>query len=136
MPEALAALVVYDPEADAAANAAEMGDAVTAVATGEVTQAIRDTQSDAGPISVGDWIGIVRGEGIVAISGSVVGAATALLDQLVDDGREIVTVVAGADATPGYTDAITEWLAQQRPDVEVEVHRGGQPLYPYLFGVE
>ncbi len=136
MPEALAALVVYDPEADATANAAEMGDAVTAVATGEVTQAIRDTQSDAGSISVGDWIGIVRGEGIVAISGSVVGAATALLDQLVDDGREIVTVVAGADATAGHTDAITEWLAEQRPDVQVEVHRGGQPLYPYLFGVE
>ena len=64
------------------------------------------------------------------------GAATALLDQLVDDGREIVTVVAGADATAGHTDAITEWLAEQRPDVQVEVHRGGQPLYPYLFGVE
>jgi len=136
MPEALAALVVYDPEADAAANAAEMDEAVASVATGEVTQAIRDTQSDAGPISIGDWIGIVRGEGIVAVSGSVVGAATALLDQLVVEGREIVTVVAGADATAGHTDAITEWLAQQRSDVQVEVHRGGQPLYPYLFGVE
>jgi len=136
MPEALAALVVYDPEADAAMNADEMGDAAESVATGEVTRAVRDTASDAGAITTGDWIGIVRGDGIVSVNGTLPGAATALLDHLVTAEREIVTVIEGQQATASVTDALRAWLADERPDVQVEVHRGGQPLYPYLFGVE
>jgi DAK2 domain fusion protein YloV len=136
MPEALAALVVYDPEASAEQNAREMAGAAESVATGEVTRAVRDTASDAGPITTGDWIGIVRGDGIVSVNGSVTGASTALLDLLITPEREIVTVIEGAEATPSVTEALRSWLADQRPDVQVEVHRGGQPLYPYLFGVE
>ena len=99
---------------------------------------MRATNSDAGPIDEGDWIGIVRSgpNGIVAVSGSLDGATVALLEHLVAPGREIVTVVAGADATAGHTDVIDAWLDEHRPGVQVEVHRGGQPLYPYLFGVE
>ena len=136
MPEALASLVVYDPEADAATNAAEMTEAAESVATGEITRAVRDTASPVGAITTGDWIGIVRGDGIVAVSGSVEGAAITLLEHLVTPGREIVTIVTGSDATAKHTDALVTWLDEQRPEVEVEVHRGGQPLYPYLFGVE
>ena len=136
MPEALAALVLYDPEADAAANAEEMVEAAESVATGEVTQAVRATNSDAGPIDEGDWIGIVRGDGIVAVSGTLDGATVALLEHLVEPGREIVTVVEGATPPAGHTDVIHAWLDEHRPGVQVEVHRGGQPLYPYLFGVE
>jgi dihydroxyacetone kinase-like predicted kinase len=136
MPEALASLVVYDPEADAATNAAEMTEAAESVATGEITRAVRDTASPVGAITTGDWIGIVRGDGIVAVSGSVEGAAITLLEHLVTPGREIVTIVTGSEATAKHTDALVTWLDEQRPEVEVEVHRGGQPLYPYLFGVE
>ncbi len=136
MPAALAALVVYDPEADADVNLAEMTDGAQAVATGEITQAVRDTNSDVGAITAGDWIGLVRGDGIVAVSGSLDGAACALLDHLIGPGREIVTVITGSDAGPGHTDALLAWIAEHRPEVQVEVHRGGQPLYPYLFGVE
>lgn len=136
MPEALAALVVYDPEADAESNAIEMSEAAESVSTGEVTQAVRSTNSDAGPIGEGDWIGIVRGDGIVAVSGTLDGAVASLLDHLAQPGCEIVTVVEGADATPGHTDVIHAWLEANRPGMQVEVHRGGQPLYPYLFGVE
>jgi DAK2 domain fusion protein YloV len=141
MPEALAALVLYDPEADAATNGAEMAEAAESVSTGEVTQAVRATNSDAGPIGEGDWIGIVGGatskvKGIVAVSGTLDGATVALLEHLVGPTSEIVTVVEGADATAGHTDVIHAWLDEHRPGVEVEVHRGAQPLYPYLFGVE
>ena len=59
-----------------------------------------------------------------------------LLDQLITAEREIVTVIEGADASAVVTGAITAWLSEQHPNVQVEVHRGGQPLYPYLFGVE
>ena len=136
MPEALAALVVYDPEADVDANLANMTDATSAMATGEITRAVRDSSSDAGPIREGDWIGIVRGDGIVAVAGSPDGAAIALLEHLVAPDREIVTVIEGVDATASVTEALLAWLANERPDVQVECHRGGQPLYPYLFGVE
>jgi len=136
MPEALAALVVYDPEESAEHNMEQMTAALETVSTGEVTQAVRDTNSDAGPITAGDWIGIVRGDGIVSIAGGVVAAATALLDHLIEPGRELITVLEGTDATPALTDQIRAWVSENHPDVDLEIHRGGQPLYPYLFGVE
>jgi dihydroxyacetone kinase-like predicted kinase len=136
MPEALAALVVYDPEASADVNYAQMVEAAESVATGEVTQAIRDTNSDAGPIKQGDWIGIVKGDGIAAISDSPHGVSIALLEHLLDDAAELVTVITGEDATAESTAAIEGWLSDHRADITVEVQRGGQPLYPYLFGIE
>ena len=136
MPAALAALVVYDPEADVDVNLKEMTEGAQSVATGEITQAVRDTNSDVGAVTTGDWIGLVRGDGIVAVSGSLDGAACALLDHLITPGREIVTVITGSDSNAGHTDALLAWIVEHRPDVQVEVHRGGQPLYPYLFGVE
>jgi dihydroxyacetone kinase-like predicted kinase len=136
MPEALAALVVYDPEASAEENGAEMAEAAESVATGEVTQAVRDSNSEVGPIARGDWIGIVRGDGIVAVSDSAFGASTTLLDQLLGEDAELLTIVVGSDADPAVTAAIEGWLADDHGDVQVEIHRGGQPLYPYLFGVE
>lgn len=136
MPEALAALIVYDPEASAEENAAEMGEAAESVETGEVTQAVRDTNTDAGPVAVGDWIGLVRGDGIVSVADTVEDASTRLLTHLVHPGREILTILEGADATAGATEAIVAWMAENHPDVQVERHLGGQPLYPYLFGAE
>jgi dihydroxyacetone kinase-like predicted kinase len=136
MPEALAALIVYDPEASAADNAAEMTEAIESVETGEVTQAVRDTNSDAGPIATGDWIGIVRGDGVVAVGDSVTAASMALLEHLLTPDRELLTIITGSDADPGDTEAIAAWVGDARDDVQVEVHVGGQPLYPFLFGVE
>jgi DAK2 domain fusion protein YloV len=136
MPEALAALIVYDPEASAEENAVEMGEAADSVETGEVTQAVRDTNTDIGPVAVGDWIGLVRGDGIVSVAATVEDASTALLTHLVHPGREILTILEGVDATSAVTEAIIAWMAQNHPDVQVERHVGGQPLYPYLFGAE
>jgi DAK2 domain fusion protein YloV len=136
MPEALAALVVYDPEAGADENAATMQHAIDTVATGEVTQAVRASNSEAGPVAEGDWIGLVRGDGIVAVATELLPACTALLDHLVHPGHEIVTVIEGDGATPEVTTAIVAWLGEHRPATNVEVHAGGQPLYPYLFGAE
>ena len=136
MPEALASLVVYDPEASADVNYAQMVEAAESVATGEVTQATRNTNSDAGLIKEGDWIGIVKGDGIAAISNSPHGASIALLEHLLDDDAELVTVITGTDATAESTAVIEGWLSDYRADIDVEVQRGGQPLYPYLFGVE
>jgi len=136
MPEALAALVVYDPEAECAVNVDEMRAAADSVSTGEVTQAVRDSKSEAGPIATGDWIGIVKGEGIVAIGDDAGSASRSLLDHLLGDDGELLTVITGADADRTVTHDLEAWLADEHADVQVEVHHGGQPLYPYLFGVE
>ena len=136
MPEALAALVVYDPEAGVDDNHAAMNAAIESMATGEVTRAVRDSSTEAGPVRSGDWIGLVRGDGVVAVGETLESASIDLLGQLVDSSREIVTVVLGADAPPDATERILAWLSAERPSVQVECHRGGQPLYPYLFGVE
>jgi len=136
MPEALAALVSYDPEADVDSNCEAMSDAAKSVATGEVTQAVRDTNTDAGAVKNGDWIGLVRGDGVVAIGSTMVLAATQLLDQLLSGKGELLTVITGNLATARATEEIIAYMADKHPGVEVEVHPGGQPLYPFLFGVE
>jgi len=136
MPEALAALVVYDPAASAADNETEMAEAAESVTTGEITRAVRDSNSAAGPVVEGDWIGLVRGDGIASVAPTIERASTQLLDRIVGDDAELVTVVTGADSDATVTETLVAWLADHRGDVAVEVHRGGQPLYPYLFGVE
>ncbi len=133
--EGFAALVAYDPEASCDDNAGEMADAAGNVVAGEVTRAVRDSSSDAGPIREGDYLGIAR-DGIVAVDGTVDGAAVALLAKLVTSEHEIVTIIEGEGATAASTRAVTEWLGEHHPDLTAEVHHGGQPLYPYLFGVE
>jgi dihydroxyacetone kinase-like predicted kinase len=136
MPEGLAALMVYDPESTAEVNTSQMRHAAEAIAAGEVTRAVRGSQTPAGPVAEGDWLGIVRGDGIVAVAPDVVGATTALLDRLVADDRELVTVIRGVDADDESLASIETWMQVHRPGVEVEVHEGGQPLYPFLLGVE
>ena len=136
MPEALAALVAYDPAASAEHNGTAMAKAAAAVVTGEITTAVRDTKTDAGAVKAGDTIGLVRGDGVVAIAPDVFECATALLKHIVTDDRELLTIIVGVDATADTTERIVAWVGEHFPAVASEVHLGGQPLYPYLFGVE
>ncbi|HET9611852.1 MAG TPA: hypothetical protein VFP06_19720, partial [Acidimicrobiales bacterium] len=133
--EGFAALMGYDPEAPVDENAKEMASLSSSVVAGEVTRAVRDSTCTVGPIAEGDFLGIAR-DGIRAVEPTVAAAAVRLLDELVTDEHEILTVIEGEGATAGDTRAITEWLGEHRPGVTPEVHHGGQPLYPYLFGVE
>ena len=133
--EGFAALMAYDPEANVDANASAMAGNADAVATGEVTRAVRESSCDLGPIAEGDFIGISR-DGIRALGSTLAEAATGLLEHLVRDDHEIVTIIEGEGSSAAETRRITEWLAEHRPGVEAEIHHGGQPLYPYYFGVE
>jgi uncharacterized protein len=133
--EAFAALLAYDPDATGAANAEAMAESSCHVVAAEVTQAVRETTTPVGEVREGDWIGLTK-VGVQSIAESVAVCACALLDAIVVDGHELVTVIEGEGATPANTRRITQWLAEEHPEVTVEVHHGGQPLYPYLFGVE
>ena len=133
--EGFAALLEYDPRGTADGNLVGMATAAAAVVAGEVTVAVRDSGSDVGEISEGDHLGLTGGK-VRVVAGSAFDAATGLLAQMVDDSHEIVTLIAGRDAAEDTTAAIVSWLGAEHPDVEVEVHEGGQPLYPYFLGVE
>lgn len=133
--EGFAALIQYDPSSPIQDNAKAMSEAADSIIAAEVTQAVRPGICEMGPISEGDWMGIT-GEGIRAVESELGEACTSLLAGLVNPGNEIVTIIEGDGATPAVTRRITEWLDQHHPDVGAEIHQGGQPLYPYLFGIE
>jgi uncharacterized protein len=108
---------------------------VQRVRTGEVTQAVRDGVGECGPIAAGDWIAISR-DGVSVVAKTAADAAIGLVERLADDDSELVTVLVGADAASSETARIELHLALAHPHLEVEVHEGNQPLYPYLVGVE
>lgn len=135
VPEGLAALISYDPESDLDTNLAAMTEAVEAVVAGEVTRAVRDSTCEVGPISEGDYLGIGR-SGISAVSPELSGAAIGLLEELIQDDHEILSIIEGEGSSAADTRRVSEWIEEIHPDVEVEIHAGGQPLYPYLFGLE
>jgi hypothetical protein len=133
--EGFAALLAYDPGAHIDANVAAMEASAERVVAGEVTQAVRDSDSRVGPVHASDWLGLSR-QGIEAVADTLPGAACALLDALVTDEHELVTIIEGEGSGPAATRRITEWIRDNRPGAESEVHQGGQPLYPYLFSIE
>jgi len=133
--EGFAALLEYDPEAGAVDNAASMAESARRVVAGEVTRAVRDATGPAGPIHKGDWMGLSR-DGVEVVGESVAEATCGLLGKLLRDEHELVTLIEGEGSGPGETRRVTEWLAEHRPDVAVEVHHGGQPLYPFLISIE
>ena len=133
--EGFAALLAYDPDAGAEENAEAMEAAASAVVAGEVTRAVRDSSWPGGPIHEGDWLGVGR-SGIAAVASTLADATTGLLEALLGENHEIVTVIEGEGSTAAVTRRVTEWLAEHHPEVTVEVHHGGQPLYPYLIGIE
>jgi len=135
VPEGLAAMIAYMPGMDADDTAAAMSAAAKAVSWGEVTQAVRDAKTPVGACSAGDWLGIVGGD-VTTISTDLQAAATRVLDALVDDHSEVVTIVTGADADDAGAKALIAHLRESHRGLEVSVLSGGQPLYPYLFGVE
>jgi DAK2 domain fusion protein YloV len=135
IPEGLSALLEYDPEDDADANLAVMKELAAGVVAAEVTTAVRDSHCALGPVKQGDWIGLTA-DGIKAVGRDAAGTATRLLDTIVGPEHGIVTVLEGEGATAGDTRSIREWLGAHRPGVDVEIQKGDQPHYPYLFGVE
>jgi uncharacterized protein len=134
--EGLAASMQYDPSGTVDDNATAMRGAAASVSSGEVTRAVRKSSCDVGPINEGDWLGIGRNDGIVAVEPTLCAASTGLLASLLEAQHEIVTIIEGEGSTPADTRSITEWISDNHPNVSAEVHHGGQPLYPYLFGVE
>lgn len=133
--EGFAALLAYDPDASLEQNLTAMKSSACNVVAGEVTQAVRDTTTDAGEVHVGDWIGL-GASGVISIADSIAAASNRLLAHLVRPEHELLTIIEGDGSSPANTRRVTEYLAEVYPQISVEVHHGGQPLYPYYFGLE
>lgn len=134
VPQAFAALLAADPSGSVDANVSAMIEASESVRTGEITTAIKDSKGKVGKIRAGQIIGISDHE--IEVVGEDVGdVASRLLDLLAQDG-EAVTLLAGEDLDDPTMEAIAERMRAAHPDLEVETHRGEQPLYPLIMSVE
>jgi DAK2 domain fusion protein YloV len=129
----LAALVVFDGSASAAENAAGMRETVAAVASGEVTRASRDVELNGVAIRDGEWLGLVDGDP-VAGGDDFVDVTLAVVEHLLTEPRSLLTLLTGADHPP--LDGLLDRIGAAHPDIEIEVHEGGQPHYPLLLGAE
>jgi DAK2 domain fusion protein YloV len=133
IPAGLAALVAYDGVRSAAENAAEMAEIAAAVATGEVTRASRAVCLNGLAVGRGDWLGLADGEP-VAGGDDFADVAFDVAARLLEGPRTVLTLLTGAE--PPRVDGLVERLAAAHPELEIEVHEGGQPHYPLLLGAE
>jgi fatty acid kinase len=129
----LAALVAFDPSADAATNSAALAEVAGELATGAVTVASRDVHLDGLEIHKGAWLGLANGEP-VAGGGAFDDVVRSVLERMLAEPRGILTLLTGDDAP--VLDGLLSELARTHPDLELEVHEGGQPHYPLLLAAE
>ncbi|XCS12689.1 DAK2 domain-containing protein [Aeribacillus pallidus] len=135
VPQGLSALLAFNPELGLEENVKAMEEASRNVKTGQVTYAVRDTSIDGLAIEKGDFMGIYE-KTIVAKDKSKLEAAKKLLDQMIDEEDEILTILQGEDASENEVDQLVQHVENHYEHIEIEVHNGNQPLYSYIFSVE
>ncbi|WP_163150813.1 DAK2 domain-containing protein [Anoxybacillus sp. MB8] len=135
VPQGMTALLSFNPSATKEENEEAMTEALHRVKTGQVTFAVRDTNIDGVEITKDDYMGIADGK-IVVSHKELMHVVETLLSHIISEEDEIVTILSGEDATDEQTAHVVQWIEKQFPDVEVETHHGGQPLYPFIFAIE
>lgn len=135
VPQGITAVISYMPEADVDANIETMQDAIKNVKTGQVTYAVRDTHIDDKEIHEGDIMGI-GDQGILAVGQSVEETTKELLAKLVDDDSELISLYFGQDVQEADAEVFAANVEALYPDVDVDIHMGGQPIYYYVLSVE
>ena len=136
VPQAFAAMFGYDDQASLEENIEAMTEAFSEVKTGEVTTAIKDSRDAQGnPIAAGDVIGIADGS-IDAVGSSIEDVVLALLEEMEADDADTCTLLAGEDYSDEALDALVERIETRFEDLEIDPHRGDQPLYPVILSVE
>lgn len=134
-PQGLAAVMVFNSQLSPEENFANMQEVLSTVSTLEVTHAVRDTNIEGVEIKKDQFMGIKDGK-IVVSDLSLNTVLEELLEKSLDEDKEIVTLYLGEDSTDEYTDFLEELLENKYPDVEVELIESGQPVYPYIIGVD
>ncbi len=134
IPQGLSACIMFNPEVDIEDNLSEMQEAIDHVKSGEVTYAIKDTTYEGLEIKKDEYMGIF-GKAIVVSDPDMMNSTKALLDKMLDEDAELVTLIYGDTATLEQAEEIAEYI-EDTSDAEVEIHEGNQPVYSFIIGVE
>ena len=135
IPQGVAAMISYMSQSTPEENEENMLGAIGAVKTGQVTYAVRDTSIDGKEIHIGDMMGI-GDEGILSVHPDLEKTLFDLLDALVDEDSEVISVYYGEDVEEDKAEAIVEKIEETYPDCDVELQFGGQPIYYYVISAE
>lgn len=135
IPQGISALVSFDPTGDADANKDNMMEAIDCVLSGQVTYAVRDTQIDGHDVKKGDYIAI-NDEGLVASETDIKDSVIKMLDGMVSDDHELISIYYGSDVDEADAEAIAAVVEEKYSYLDVELEYGGQPVYYYIISVE
>ena len=135
IPQGLAACLNFSPDASLSENLENMTAAFSTIDAGQVTYAVRDTVIDSLVIKKGDIIGIDKGK-IVRSGKDIQDVTTALIESMLTEDKEVVTLYYGQDVSEEDAEAYISSLEEKHPDIEFILHYGGQPLYYYILSVE
>lgn len=135
IPQGLVACMMFNPEADADENYEQMCEALSNVTTGQVTFAIKDTVIDGVEIKKDEFMGMKNKEIICCVKDKFE-AAHKLLDSMLDEMSSIVTIIYGEDVSDEDANAFVEKITSEHEDLDIDVRKGGQPVYSFIIGVE
>ena len=135
IPQGYTALMMFNEHASVEDNTEEMNQAITEVKSGQVTYAVRDTQMNGVDIKENDFIGILDKDIIVSVPERFE-SACALVDKMIDEDSEIVTIIYGEGTDEDEADELAEYIENKYDDVEVTIFNGEQPVYSYIISVE
>ncbi len=135
VPQGITAIINFMPDADAKTNEEAMLEEVKNVKTGQVTYAVRDTRIDDKEIHEGDIMGI-GDHGILAVGSEIRKTTLEMLEQLVDEDSELISVYYGEEVKEEDANELIEQIEELYPDADVDAHFGGQPIYYYVLAVE
>lgn len=135
IPQGLTSLLAFDESKSIEENYERMSASLADVVSGSVTTAVRDTTIDGLEIHENDNLGMVDGK-IVVSNPDMMESLEETFAHMLDEDSEIVTIYVGEDGSEELANELAQALAEKYEDVEVEIHQGGQPVYPYLFSVE
>lgn len=135
VPQGITAIISFMPDADAKANEEAMMEGIQQVKTGQVTYAVRDTHVDDKEIHEGDIMGI-GDKGILAVGTEVEATAKEMLAELVDEDSELISLYYGEEVSEEEAEKFAAEVEELYPDVDVDFHFGGQPIYYYVMAVE
>ena len=135
VPQGITAIIGFMPDADAKENESAMLDAISNVKSGQVTYAVRDTHIDDKEIHEGDIMGI-GDKGIIAVGKEIEATTKEMLEILVDEDSELISLYYGEDVKPEEAERFTQEIEELYPDIDIDAQFGGQPIYYYVLAVE
>src|SRR5690606_27420837 len=135
IPQGMAAILAFNPAESVDTNKSNMTQGFAHVKTGQVTFAVRDTSIDGVEIRKDDYMALAEGK-IILSTPEMMDAAKKVLDGLMDEDSEIITIIYGEDATAEQADELQNFIEENYPDAEVEIVEGKQSLYPFILSVE